>query len=185
MSGLDVGAVEDLPDDGQPPAGGRKALDILQNDPRLRIATLKVGQKRAIAAAFAANGLPVPGQAFDAVSTHELDEPLDFKDTRRLREQCRQLVLLEVKATNRVAVPRDFTGFFFAITTGELLAAQKLGERYRFALVHLVHREVRLSSLRELMRRTKAIYPSWSVVLDEVDPADAARGGVWSSPTLP
>jgi hypothetical protein len=57
----------------------------------------------------------------------------------------------------------DWRGYFFSLSTAELLIAQSLQEKYRFVMVNTkttAHIEL---TLTEVFARARAIYPSWSV----------------------
>ena len=83
-------------------------------------------------------------------------------DADAIAATLRTILLYEVKSTNR-ELPKDFAGYFFSLSTAELLVAQSLGRRYRFAFVNVVNREYLDLSLSDVFARAQAIYPSWSV----------------------
>ena len=119
------------------------------------------------AQAFAAAGYVIYGKAFDLIRIS--GTAVDLSDLPAVREAVRkhQIVLIEVKATSVKARGDDFRGHFFSMSTAELLVAQSLRELFRFVFVHTAsgaHHEV---TLRDVMRRAGAIYPTWSIRLDE------------------
>lgn len=140
----------------------KKAMAMLtEGDPTFRSPT-KV-QRRNLAMAFAGRDKIVYGRAFDAVRIPAEIE-VDLDDLASVEANLRELTLYEVKSTNRKKLEDDFKGYFFALTTAELLVAQSLGTQFRFLLVH-IHTGARLElSLQDLLKRARRIYPSWSVL---------------------
>jgi hypothetical protein len=131
-------------------AAAAKALTILEK--RGLAARVDPRAKREVVVEFAAKGIPIFGQAFDAIR----------------RDSEGRTVLIEVKATTAKAPAPHFGGHFFSLTTAELLVAQKLGSQYVFAFVNVVTEEVELMTLREMLGRAKSIYPTWSIRLDHL-----------------
>ncbi len=113
--------------------------------------------------AFAAEEKILYGKAFDALRVPDgLDVDLD--DLESVEANLDQLVLYEIKSTNRKNLGDDFRGYFFALTAAELLVAQSLGEQFRFLLIHTLTGD-RLELTRQaLFQKARAIYPSWSVL---------------------
>lgn len=58
---------------------------------------------------------------------------------------------------------RDLSGYFFNITSAELLIAQTLKDQYRFAFLNTVRGDWQELSLSEVMSRAKAIYPAFHI----------------------
>jgi hypothetical protein len=125
------------------------------------------GQRVRIAQAFAGRNKVVYGQAFDLVRV-KLGSEVDFDDLAALTQAAKQdeVVLIEVKATKK-SRGAHFKEHFFSISTAELLVAQSLGDLYRFAFVNTSENECFEVSLRQIYARTKAIYPTWSIRLDD------------------
>lgn len=85
--------------------------------------------------AFAGQGSVVYGEAFDVVRVLP-GTAVDFNDLGSVVRNIDNLVLYEVKSTKR-NLPADFAGYFFSLSTAELLVAQSVGERqFRFAFVN-------------------------------------------------
>lgn len=117
-------------------------------------------QRQAILVAFVLEGFVIYGKAFDIV---RVSRQCDLDDSASVRRNIDAITLYEIKSTNKDAVMPDFTRYFFSLSTAELLVAQNLGERYRFAFVNVrtkSHIELRLS---EVFARAKGIYPTWSI----------------------
>jgi hypothetical protein len=125
------------------------------------------GERVRIAQAFAARNKVVYGQAFDLVRVQP-GADVEFGDLTALTQavQDNRIILIEVKATKKVRGPH-FREHFFSISTAELLVAQSLGDLYRFAFVNESQSECFEVSLRQIYARTKAIYPTWSIRLDD------------------
>jgi hypothetical protein len=118
--------------------------------------------RRHLAMAFAGTGKVVYGNAFDVL---QLNEPVDinWSDLASVEKHLGHVRLFEVKSTKR-PLNDEFDGFFFSLSTAELLVAQSLGsERFGFVLVNTQSEQVKELSLTDLYARTKAIYPSWSI----------------------
>jgi hypothetical protein len=64
---------------------------------------------------------------------------------------------------NKTATKADFGGCFFDLTTAELLVAQSLGNRYRFAFVNTLSRDWIDMTLKETFSRARKIYPKWAI----------------------
>jgi hypothetical protein len=125
------------------------------------------GERVRIAQAFAARNKVVYGQAFDLVRVQP-GADVDFGDLTALSQaiEHNRIILIEVKATKK-ARGAHFREHFFSISTAELLVAQSLGDLYRFAFVNTSQEECFEVSLRQIYARTKAIYPTWSIRLDD------------------
>jgi hypothetical protein len=70
--------------------------------------------------------------------------------------------IYEVKSTNRNMGP-DWKGYFFSLSTAELLIGQSLKDKFRFVLVNTRNKSHIELTLMEVFARARAIYPSWSV----------------------
>ena len=62
------------------------------------------------------------------------------------------------------ATKADFGGYFFDLTTAELLVAQSLGDRYRFAFVNTISKTWIDMSLNDIFARARKIYPKWAIM---------------------
>ncbi len=109
--------------------------------------------------AFAERNLVVYGKAFDAV---RLSKHVDLTDLSAVRTHLDAITVYESKSTNR-KLPPSFKGYFFALTGAEMLVAQSLKHRFRFAFVNTVTGAVLDLSLIELFGRARGIYPTWSI----------------------
>ncbi len=117
-------------------------------------------QKRLLLVEFAKRNLVVYGKAFDVVRT---SKKINFDDSNEIAANLDEIILCEVKSTNR-ELPEDFKGYFFALTTAELLVAQNLKERFKFIFVSTVTGKFIELTLQELFARARGIYPTWSIM---------------------
>lgn len=119
------------------------------------------GQEReALAIAFARKRKVIYGAAFDVV---RLARKVDLGDADEIVANLDAVELLEVKSTNRSSIGASFEGYFFGLTTAELLVAQSLGAQFKFAFVNTLTEDHIELSLREVFARSRGIYPTWSI----------------------
>ena len=116
-------------------------------------------QRRLLLVEFARRNLVVYGNAFDVV---KLSKPVDLDHAADIERNIDRIVLCEIKSTSR-KLPDDFRGYFFALTTAELLVAQNLKGRFKFILVNTCTGNYVELSLPDLFRRARGIYPTWSI----------------------
>ena len=116
-------------------------------------------EKRNLVLAFASKNKIVYGRAFDII---KLKEDIDLMNVKEIIRKLNNIILYEIKSTNR-SLKKDFAGYFFSLSTAELLTAQNLKENFKFVFVNIKHKEHFESTLQELFARSKNIYPSWSI----------------------
>ncbi|MCB1734677.1 MAG: hypothetical protein H6981_05195 [Gammaproteobacteria bacterium] len=116
--------------------------------------------RKNLAMCFAATDKVIYGKAFDVVKR---PEDLNLDDFSAVEKRLKEITLFEVKSTNRPSVPDDFSGYFFSLSTAELLVAQSLRDQYKFALVNTLTRKHVEMRLQELFAKAKRIYPTWSI----------------------
>lgn len=131
---------------------------LLRSDAGFVVPTAK--QKRLLLVEFAKQNLVVYGKAFDVV---KLDGIVNLDDAGDIARNLRKMVLCEVKSSNR-KLPEDFRGYFFALTTAELLVAQNLKRRFKFVFVNTVTGKYLELTLQELFGRARGVYPTWSIM---------------------
>jgi hypothetical protein len=117
-------------------------------------------QKRLLLVEFARRNLVVYGKAFDIV---KLSGSVNLNDAAEIERNLDQIVLCEIKSSGR-KLPEDFRGYFFALTTAELLVAQNLKQRFKFILVNTATGSHIELTLQELFARARGIYPTWSIM---------------------
>jgi len=117
-------------------------------------------QKRLLLVEFAKRNLVVYGKAFDIV---KLVGTVNLNDAAEIGSNLDRITLCEIKSSNR-KLPQDFKGYFFALTTAELLVAQNLKQRFKFVLVNTATESYIELTLQELFGRARGIYPTWSIM---------------------
>ena len=73
------------------------------------------------------------------------------------------ITLIEIKSTSKENIDSSFSGYFFGLTTAELLVAQNLGDKYRFIFVKTLTGESMELKLNEIFAKAKGLYPQWSI----------------------
>jgi len=136
----------------------RAARILLRSDPGFVVPTAR--QKGLLLVEFARRNLVVYGRAFDLV---KLAKAVDLDDAADISRNFDNIVLCEIKSSGR-RLPADFKGYFFALTTAELLVAQNLKQRFKFVLVNVATSSHLELTLRELFARARGIYPTWSIM---------------------
>lgn len=135
------------------------AAELLANkDPLIRIPTKK--EKSNLLIAFASKNKVIYGNAFDAI---KLQKDIDLNDIESVKHNIDSITLIEVKSTNKENINSNFSGYFFGLTTAELLVAQNLGDKYRFIFVNIITGEHMELKLNEIFAKAKGIYPQWSI----------------------
>lgn len=140
-------------------ATARRAAEILV-EKGLGFAVPTPKQKKNLVVAFAKRDMIVYGKAFDVIKRSgrvNLDELADVE------KHLDELSLYEIKSTAKKC-GAGFKGYFFSLTTAELLVSQSLKTRFKFVLVDVHTGEHLELSLSEMLARARGIYPSWSIV---------------------
>ena len=117
-------------------------------------------QRQKLLVEFAKTGAVIYGKAFDIV---KLNAQIDLNDSDDVGSNLKNVTLYEIKSTKSHKVDEEFGGYFFSMSTAELLVAQSLGERYKFVFVNTVTRNKKGLSLTEIYARARSIYPTWSI----------------------
>lgn len=103
---------------------------------------------------------PIKRTSFDAVHIPGASD-FDFTDVNKLEDVLPEMTFIEIKTANQERVKPDFSGFFFALTEGELMAAQVLGNRYRVALFNKRTGSILLTSVSDILTRSRSM--NWQV----------------------
>lgn len=111
-------------------------------------------------AALKESGVLVKRSSFDAIALPE-GRVVDFTDAAAVRASLRDMVFVEIKTANQKRVRPDFSGFFFALREGELVASEALGERHRVMLFNKATGTMLLTSVPEIFARAKST--NWQV----------------------
>jgi hypothetical protein len=75
------------------------------------------------------------------------------------------MTFIEIKAATQTRVKEGFAGFFFALTEGEIAAADALGVQHRVALYNRISGELLLTSVPEILARSRSLNWQLSVQL--------------------
>lgn len=105
-------------------------------------------------------GISIKPTCFDAIAL-PIGKNLDLSSVETAAEFLSEIVFIEIKSANQSRVKPDFTGFFFALTENEILAAELLGNRHRVALHNKISGEIVMSSVSEILDRAKS--KNWQV----------------------
>lgn len=107
---------------------------------------------------LANTGVVIKASSFDALA---LPFPVDLTDRAQVRACLPAITFVEIKAANQPRVQPGFAGFFFALTESEIAAADQLGLRHRVALFNKLTGEILLTSVSEILARTRSM--NWQV----------------------
>lgn len=111
-------------------------------------------------AALKQSGTIVKRTSFDAIAL-PVGRVVDFTDAAAVKVSLPDMVFVEIKTANQVRVRPDFSGFFFALTEGELIASEALGSRHRVMLLNKVTGTILLTSVPEILARARST--NWQV----------------------
>jgi hypothetical protein len=142
----------------------QKAVDILCSK-GIGFRNLSGIERTNLAAAFARENKVVYGKAFDLIRCMK---KLDLTNEMEIRNNLNSITVYEVKSTNRKNMPDNFEGYFFDLTTAELLVAQSLGNQYKFAFINTETGKFMELTINEVYARAKKIYPKWAITLGSV-----------------
>jgi len=161
------------------PISGAPLVDALEKPPKTAnekqtaklaiqiLLDLKVGfhlptrqERDALLVGFAMRRKVLYGAAFDVV---RIENDVDLTAPSTVAAHIDAITAYEIKSSNKEATKADFGGYFFDLTTAELLVAQSLGDRYRFAFVNTLSRQWVDMTLNEIFGRARKIYPKWAI----------------------
>jgi hypothetical protein len=111
-------------------------------------------------AALKESGVIVKRSSFDAIAL-PAGRVVDFTDAAAVKVSLPHMVFVEIKTANQARVRPDFSGFFFALTEGELIASEALGSRHRVMLLNKATGTMLLTSVPEILVRAKST--NWQV----------------------
>jgi hypothetical protein len=117
-------------------------------------------ERDALLVGFAMRRKVLYGAAFDIVRCRE---SVNLTDSASIAANISSVTTYEIKSTNKAATRPDFGGYFFDLTTAELLVAQSLGDQYRFAFVNTLSRMWVEMTLNQIFQRARKIYPKWAI----------------------
>lgn len=123
-----------------------------------------------LAAVMARHEKIVYGDGFDAV---RLPPGASLSDEASIAAKWNEIIFYEIKSTAKSAVKPDWSGYFFSLSTAELLTAQSLRERYQFMFVNTLTGAFEAMTLNEVFARARAIYPTWSISFGKLADSEA------------
>ncbi len=139
-------------------AGEQDAIILMEHwVPRPRAAELRI-----LLNELAQTGIVIKSSSFDALA---LPRPVDFSSSSSVINSLSEITFIEIKTANQSRVKPGFNGFFFALTESEIAAADLLGDRHRVALFNNLTGELLLTSVPEIIDRTKSMTWQLSVQL--------------------
>ncbi|PSU23839.1 hypothetical protein [Photobacterium kishitanii] len=105
-------------------------------------------------------GIVIKRSSFDAISIPS-NTQIDLNDIESIVKSILDITFIEIKSANQERVKEDFSGFFFALTESEISAAEQLGDRHRVALFNKITSQMVMTSVSEIVSRSKSM--TWQV----------------------
>src|SRR2546423_5050199 len=90
-------------------------------------------QRKNLVVAFAKSDMIIYGKAFDCV---RLNGEVNLDTVESIETNLDRIVVIEIKST-RKHLAADFAGHFFSLSSAEMLVAQSLRHRFKFAFVNI------------------------------------------------
>lgn len=115
---------------------------------------------RHLMAALSETGITIKPTSFDVVALSE-GRNVDFTSLDSIRLSLPQMRFIEVKTANQKRVKPDFSSFFFALTEGEIRAAEALGSRHGVLLINRATNASLLTTVPEILARARST--TWQV----------------------
>ena len=109
-------------------------------------------------------GKVIKSTSFDAIHIPGVAN-IDFSDAEAVRAALPDMTFIEIKSASQSRVKLGFAGFFFALTEGEIAAAEVMGSKHRVALYNKLTGELALSSVQEILARARSLNWQLSVQL--------------------
>lgn len=116
--------------------------------------------RRNLLIAYAEQGLTLYGKAFDIVKSKN---NINYDSIDDIRNNFDSIIIYEIKSTAKRTVKENFKGHFFSISTAELLTAQNIKGKYKFAFVNTITKTWEELTLEDILKKSKGIYPTWSI----------------------
>ncbi len=117
-------------------------------------------ERDALLVGFAMRRQVLYGAAFDVI---RVARPVDLTDPAAIAAATDAITVYEIKSTNKPATKADFGGYFFDLTTAELLVAQSLNEHYKFAFVNTLTGAWQEMTMPQVFAKARKIYPKWAI----------------------
>ena len=138
------------------------AIKILLEESGNVYKVLSAREKKNLIMAFVMDNRIIYGKAFDIIKINN-SSLIDFSDVNSIFSNIESIVVCEIKSTRKKTKKEKFEGYFFGLTTAELLVAQNLKENYKFIFVNINTRDILELTLQEVFKKAKGIYPQWSI----------------------
>ncbi|MNS73914.1 hypothetical protein D3C72_1073730 [compost metagenome] len=139
-------------------AGEQNAIQVHELwVPRPRGKELKI-----LMEALAKSGFSIRASSFDALA---LPHAIDLADAEQVRLRLPEITFIEIKTARQKRVRPGFDGFFFALTEREIEASEQLGKRHKVALFNTLTEEILLTSVDEIIKRSRSMNWQLSVQL--------------------
>jgi len=100
-------------------------------------------------------GVAIKCSSLDAISLPN-ESLVDFSNAAQVKAALRGMCFVAIKSASQSRLRPGFSGFFFALTESEVVAAEALGPRHRVALYNRPASELQLTSVPEISARTKS-----------------------------
>jgi hypothetical protein len=110
---------------------------------------------KVLLAVLGETGVIIRGSSSDAIALPSA-VPVDFSNGAEVRAALPGMCFVEIKSASQPRVKPGFSGFFFALTESEIVAAEALGPRHRVALYNKLTGELQLTSVAEILARAKS-----------------------------
>ena len=117
-------------------------------------------ERRILAKAFAGKNKVLYGKAYDII---KCSQKIDLANEKEVEANLDKILIYEIKSTSRKNIPKDFSGYFFDLTTAELLVAQSLGDQFKFAFVNIVTKHMLELSINDVYAKAQRVYPKWAI----------------------
>jgi len=102
----------------------------------------------------------IKSTSFDAI--HLPDEiEVNFKNVESIENAFPYMTFIEIKSGKQNRIKEDFSGFFFAITENEIKASEHLKDKYVVALFNKNTKDLLLTSIPEIIQRSRS--SNWQV----------------------
>jgi len=115
---------------------------------------------RHLMTALSATGVTIKPTSFDVIGLPECLE-VDFTSVDSIRSALPEMKFIEVKTANQKRVKPDFSSFFFALTEGEIKAAEILGNRHGVLLINRATNASLLTTVPEILARARST--TWQI----------------------
>ena len=136
-----------------------KAIEILLKK-KVGFKILTPKEKSNLAMTFVKKNMVIYGKAYDII---KCKKKIDFSDEKDISNNLDSITVYEIKSTNRKDLKSDLAGYFFDLTTAELLVAQSLKKRFKFAFVNTITKQYKEFTLNQVFAKSKGIYPKWAI----------------------